>query len=210
MSHGFGVGVAPPEEPMGVEGGGGRSVAVPGCCVSVARSGLPLSPPGPSAGADSELRRLESPRHRTLRPSQSRTLGGGTGGWDVVLGCCRGWSKARDNRNGRAPAWGLQAKGPVHAALELLYAHVPPRSRGGSGVPRLQRPVPVPRVHGTALGNLLLVRSLFQAFQFPKCSIKQVLPRQSPCSPPVSRAGNPDLTSSARTIPMYNPNSLGC
>lgn len=27
---------------------------------------------------------------------------------------------------------------------------------------------------------------------------------------PISRAGNPDLTSSARTIPVDNPNSLGC
>lgn len=32
----------------------------------------------------------------------------------------------------------------------------------------------------------------------------------SPHSSPISRAGNPDLTSSARTIPMHNPNSLGC
>lgn len=189
MSHGFGVGVAPPEEPMRVEGGGGGSVAVPGCCVSVARSGLPLSPPGPSAGADSGLRRLESPRHRTLRPSQSRTLGGGTGGWmwcwDAAGAGPRpgttGMGELRRGASGRrARAW--PRSGSAGAALRSC----PPRSRGGSGVPRLQRPVPVPRVHGTALGNLLLVRSLFQAFQFPKCSIKQVLPRQGHHAAPQS------------------------
>lgn len=66
-----------------------------------------------------------------------------------------------------------------------------------------------------ALGSFLLMghymKSLFQAFRFLKCSIKQVLPIfWLGWDPHVQRDGNPDLTSSARTqyVRFQQPRSI--
>lgn len=104
-------------------------------------------------------------------------------------------------------------------SFSTLEVPLNPGGRGGGGRGQaLQRPVPAPRGHGTALGSLSLtggwVKSLFQAFRLLKSSIKHVLPvcrlgweravpkgwGGHPQSPPSTQGiGNPDLTSSART-----------
>lgn len=183
---------------------------VPGCCGR-------LGAPGPALAVPWSCGVWQSPWHRTLRTSQNCAPRGGTGGWagtwEAAGAGPRLGTMGREHSSVGPPCvWACLSSRRARAAL-----HPCTHLGGGSGTPRLQRPVPVPHVHGTASGNLLLVRSLFQA-NSPNVPSNKSSPfaaglgpqAWSPHSSPISRAGNPDLTSSARTIPMYNPNSLGC
>lgn len=192
----------------------------PGVLCERGEVGAAVSPPGPSAGGDSGLWRLEEPRPRSLRTSQSCTLGGGTGGWGVALGFCQGCSEARDHGKGRARAWGLPGSTSwSQAELELLYTRAPPISGVAVGYQRCSHlslcPVSMAWLWETfCYGGASSRLSNSRNAPSNKCSPfagRAGTPRWGPPhSPPISRAGNPDLTSSARTIPTYNPNNLGC
>lgn len=164
--------VAPPEEPMWGERRrwrvpGGPEV-LPGCCVSAAGSGLPVSPPGPAPALPRGCGVWKSPRHRTLRPSRSCTPRG-EGHWGLPWGAgmlpgpVQGRGQRERESSAVGPPWAracpssCRARAALHPCPSLL-SRVTVGQQGCSDLS------PCPFVHGTASGNLWLVRSLFQAF----------------------------------------------
>lgn len=135
-----------------------------GCCGGLGAPGPALVVPwgcgAPGTGP--------SGHPRTAHPEGA--LGAGLGSWDAAGAGPRPGTMGEFQRG----ASEFQCVGL--SQFMQSQSCVPPGLGGGSGTPRLQRLVPVPHVHGTASGNLLLMRSPFQAFYFPKCSIKHVLP----------------------------------
>lgn len=170
MSPGVGGGIAPPEErPLRGEGGGGGSSVVPSrsrACAWRGRelwlgwdvaSGLPAAAVGasclPASGRASSRRSRGRPRAQSP-PAQEPAGHPGAAYW--WPGC--GTGMLAGHVNGRAPAWGLRLS-RFDPERELLHAQgaPSPRGQGGSGRGQaLQRPVPAPRGHGTALGSLSL------------------------------------------------------